>query len=54
MVTLALKILSVVIIFIIIFSVDYLFLRDLFWQRLIFNIGIVLVYFLIYSKYLNE
>jgi hypothetical protein len=45
---------SVLVLLIIIFSIDYLFFRHLFWQRLIVNIGIFLVYSLIYFKYLSK
>jgi|GEM_PF-2611543 len=41
---------SVIILFIIVFTIDYLFLRHLFWKRLIVNIAIVLVYFFILFK----
>ena len=45
---------SVIVLIIIIFSIDYIFLRHLFWQRLVVNIGIFLVYSVIYFKYLNK
>ena len=38
----------------IIVGVDVLFLRHLFWQRLISNIGIVLVFVLFYLKFLKR
>ncbi len=44
--------LSIVVAFIIIFSIDYLFLRQYFWQRLIVNILLVLIYFVILFKYI--
>lgn len=46
-------ILSIVVLFIIVFSIDYLFLRDLFWQRLLVNIGIVLVFIVLFFKYIK-
>jgi hypothetical protein len=38
----------------VIVGVDVLFLRHLFWQRLISNIGIVLVFGAIYLKFLKH
>ena len=35
-------------------SVDLLFFRNLFWERLIANIGIVLVFAAFYFRYLNN
>ena len=46
-------IISVVIIFIVIYSIDSLFLRHLFWERLIVNIGIVLVFIVISLRYMK-
>jgi hypothetical protein len=54
MVETTIKILSIVVLFIVIFAIDYLFLRHLFWQRLLVNIGIVLVYLVIFVKYINN
>jgi hypothetical protein len=45
---------TVVIFFIIIFTVDTLFFRHLFWERLIANIGIVIVFLVLYMVYLNK
>lgn len=45
--------LSIVVLFIIVFSIDHLFLRDLFWQRLLVNIGIVLVFVILFFKYIK-
>jgi hypothetical protein len=45
---------SVVIFAIIIVTVDFLFLRHLFWERLFVNIGIFLVYLVIFFKYINK
>jgi hypothetical protein len=38
----------------VIVGVDVLFLRHVFWQRLISNIGIVLVFGAIYLKFLKR
>lgn len=46
-------IIAVVIMFIIIYSIDALFLRHLFWERLIVNIGIVVVFLVLYLKYIK-
>ena len=46
-------ILSVVIVFIVIYSIDSLFLRHLFWERLIVNIGIVLVFIILMLRYIK-
>ncbi len=46
-------IISVVVAFIIIYSIDSLFLRHLFWERLIINIGIVLVFLVIVLRYIK-
>jgi hypothetical protein len=46
-------IISVVIIFIVIYSIDSLFLRHLFWERLIVNIGIVLVFLVLFLRYMK-
>jgi hypothetical protein len=46
--------LSILVLFIIVFSIDYLFFRQLFWQRLIVNIAIFLVYIVIFTRYLNK
>ena len=46
-------IISVVVTFIIIYSIDSLFLRHLFWERLIINIGIVLVFLVIVLRYIK-
>jgi hypothetical protein len=35
-------------------GVDVLFFRDRFWERLIVNIGIVLVFAAFYLRFLNE
>lgn len=45
---------SVVIFAIIIVTVDLLFLRHLFWERLIVNIGIFVVYLVIFFKFINK
>ncbi len=46
-------ILSVVIVFIVIYSIDSLFLRHLFWERIIVNIGIVLVFIILMLRYIK-
>jgi hypothetical protein len=45
---------SILVLFIIVFCIDYLFFRQLFWQRLIVNIAIFIVYIIIFTKYLNK
>ncbi|MEL7671859.1 hypothetical protein [Methanobacterium sp.] len=50
----AMNIASVVIFAIILFAVDLLFLRHLFWERLFVNIGIFLVYLVIFFKFINK
>lgn len=47
-------VLSVITLFIIVYLVDSVFFRHLFWERLISNIVIVLVFAAIYLKYLNK
>jgi hypothetical protein len=47
-------VLSVIALFIIVYVVDSIFFRNLFWERLISNIVIVLVFAVIYLKYLNK
>jgi hypothetical protein len=47
-------ILSVIALFIIVYVVDSMFFRNLFWERLIANIVIVLLFAVIYLKYLNK
>jgi len=48
------NIVSVVIFVIIIVTVDYLFLRHLFWERLFVNILIFVVYLVIFLKVINK
>ena len=38
----------------VIFSVDFLFFRDRFWERLLVNIGIVLVFAAFYMRFLKH
>lgn len=38
----------------IVFGVDFLFFRKLFWERLIVNIGIVLVFAAFYLRFLKK
>ncbi len=45
---------SIVLIFIVTFTIDSLFFKHLFWQRLIVNIGIVVVYAFLFYKYINK
>lgn len=47
-------IIFVVILFIVVYSIDSLFLRHLFWERLIVNIIIVLAAIAIYYLFLNK
>jgi len=47
-------VLSIIVLFITVYVVDSLFFRHLFWERLIANIVIVLVFAGIYLKYLNK
>ncbi len=37
----------------VIVGVDVLFFRERFWERLMFNIGIVLVFVALYSRFLR-
>jgi hypothetical protein len=48
MVNYTLRILFVLIAFIVVFTIDYLFFRNNFWQRLVVNIGILIVFAIIY------
>ncbi len=43
----------ILVMFIIVFSIDSLFLRGLFWQRLLVNIGIVFVFLIVFYKYIK-
>lgn len=43
----------IVILVIVIVSVDFLFLRNLFWERLIVNIVIVLAFLAVFVKYIK-
>jgi hypothetical protein len=45
---------SVLILLVVVFTVDYLFFRHDFWPRLSINIGIFLVYVMIYYKYSSK
>lgn len=47
-------VLYVVLMAAIIVSVDFLFFRNRFWERLIVNIGIVLVFAAFYLRFLNR
>jgi hypothetical protein len=53
MVNYTLRILFLLIAFIVVFTIDYLFFRNNFWQRLVVNIGILIVFAFIYFDYLN-
>ncbi len=44
---------SIVIIFIVVYSIDSLFFRHLFWKRLIANVLIVLAFIIIFYKYIK-
>ena len=43
-----------VVLIVVVVSVDLLFFRNLFWERLIVNIGIVLVFAAFYLKFLKK
>ena len=45
---------SVLVLLVVVFSVDYLFFRHEFWLRLSVNIGIFLVYVMLYYGYSNK
>jgi len=47
-------VLYVVVMIAVIVSVDLLFFRNLFWERLIANIGIVLVFTAFYFRFLKK
>jgi hypothetical protein len=47
-------VLSIVVMIAVIVSVDLLFFRNLFWERLIANIGIVLVFAAFYLRFLKN
>lgn len=38
----------------VIVGVDFMFLRNRFWERLVFNIGVVLVFGILYFKFLRR
>lgn len=46
-------VLYVVVLIAVVVSVDLLFFRNLFWERLIVNIGIVLVFAAFYLRFLK-
>ena len=54
MVDTKIKILSVIIFAALVFSVDYLFFRNLFWERLLVNLIIFIVYVILFIKYINK
>ncbi len=47
-------VLYVVVLIAVVVSVDLLFFRNLFWERLIVNIGIVLVFAAFYLRFLKH
>ena len=47
-------VLSVLLLVAVIFGVDFLFFRNRFWERLMANIGIVLVFAAFYLRFLNR
>ena len=47
-------VLSVLLLVAVIFGVDFLFFRNRFWERLIVNIGIVLVFAAFYLRFLKR
>lgn len=47
-------VLSILVLLILVYIVDSLFFRHLFWERLVANILIVLAFAIFYLKYLRE
>lgn len=47
-------IISVLIIFVIIYGLDSLLFRDLFWERLVANIGIISLFIIIYLNHIDK
>ena len=47
-------VLSIVVLIAVVVSVDLLFFRNLFWERLIVNIGIVLAFAAVYFRFLKN
>jgi len=43
----------ILVLFIVVFTVDSLFLRHLFWERLVVNIIIVLAFIVIFFKFIK-
>jgi hypothetical protein len=54
MVEISIKILSLVVFITIIVGADFLYLKNDFQKRLIFNVGVFLVYLAIYFTFLNN
>ncbi len=50
----AIKVIYLLIMVATVVTVDFLFLRGLFWERLVVNITIVLVFLGVYLKFLNS
>ncbi len=48
------KILSIAIFALIVFSVDYIFFRHLFWEKLLVNLIIFIVFLALFIKYINK
>jgi hypothetical protein len=46
--------LYVLVLVVVVIGVDFLFLRNRFWERLIANVGIVLVFWAFYVIFLEE
>ena len=46
--------LYVLVLVVVVIGVDFLFLRNRFWERLIANVGIVLVFWAFYLIFLKE
>ena len=44
---------SIIVLFIVVYTIDSLFFRHLFWERLLANIIIVLVFILIFFKFIK-
>lgn len=54
MVETSIKILFFVIMVATVVCVDFLFLRHLFWERLAVNIGIVVIYLILFLTFINK
>lgn len=50
----ALTTLCIVVLIVVIFGADFLFFRNRFWERLLANIGIVLIFAAFYLRFLKN